>query len=342
MNRADSFDIMRDIHLPCMEEVGVFEVDGSAPEVALLPNREGTYYRLPPEIASGYYWVYSGGDYAVSVTDFTFKQNFHERCQHPRFVAIRYFDSVRLEEFETGRQFEGPCLEGHVSRTDIWDSVLEASVPVHCVEIMLAPPFYELYLREVYAAEELDIEEAFLSVDGITSFPEIIVLLKQLEAYRGRGASAHLYYRSKVYETVALVVEKSREIMAKRAIEPSQERRDGVERDLEVSHALEHVVEYLDAHALEGVDALALTRLACMGQTKLRMEFKRAFGCTITSYIQRRRMTHAAKMLVESNAPLAQVALAVGYRKTEYFKQLFERYEGCDPATYRRAFTGHR
>ena len=60
-------------------------------------------------------------------------------------------------------------------------------------------------------AEDVGIgaEEAFASIDGLSDFPEMVVLLKQVEAYRGRGASARLFYRSKVEEAVALVVDKS-------------------------------------------------------------------------------------------------------------------------------------
>ena len=75
-----------------------------------------------------------------------------------------------------------------------------------------------------------------------------------------------------------------------------------------------------------------------MGQSKLRAAFKRAFGCTVTAYVQRRRMAEAARLLVVSDATLAQVARAVGYRSAERFKELFEREQGCSPAAYRRSF----
>ena len=97
------------------------------------------------------------------------------------------------------------------------------------------------------------------------------------------------------------------------------------------------MIEYLDTHAREGADAETLARIACMGQTKLRAEFKRAFGCTITGYLQRRRMADASRLLAESDMPLAQVAAAVGYRTPERFKELFEREMGCSPAAYRKA-----
>ena len=89
-------------------------------------------------------------------TDMTLKRDFRERCRHPRFVGVRYFESVRAEEFVTGKRYEGPFLEGHVMRSERWDALLYAEVPARSVEIMLAPAFYERYLRDEYADKGLD------------------------------------------------------------------------------------------------------------------------------------------------------------------------------------------
>lgn len=335
-------DVMRDIQLPCMEDLGMRPVAADEPTAALLPKRAGVYYRFPRDTASGYYWTFADGDFAVSVTDMTLKRDFRERCRHPRFVGVRYFESVRAEEFVTGKRYEGPFLEGHVVRSERWDALWHAEVPARSVEIMLAPAFYERYLRDEYADEGLDAEAAFASIDGIAQFPELIVALKQIEAYRGQGASARLYYRGKVNEAVALIVEKSRELAVARA--NGAEAGDGGGADgaaagesASCARALGRVIEYLDAHAREGADAETLARIACMGQTKLRAEFKRAFGCTITGYLQHRRLADASRLLAESDMPLAQVAAAVGYRTPERFKELFEREMGCSPAAYRKA-----
>ena len=68
-----------------------------------------------------------------------------------------------------------------------------------------------------------EVRAAFASIDGLSDFPEMVVLLKQVEAYRGRGASARLFYRSKVEEAVALVVDKSRAMAGERASELASE-----------------------------------------------------------------------------------------------------------------------
>ena len=148
---------------------------------------------------------------------------------------------------------------------------------------MLTPPFYERYLGAIYRGESFSAEDAFASIDGLTDFSEMIVLMKQIEAYRGTGASARLFYRSKVEEAVALVVDKSRSLAARSGVDEARSPfASALSR--EDARAIERVRKRLDERLADPVSALELTRIACMGQTKLRRAFKQAYGCTIVEY----------------------------------------------------------
>ena len=83
-------------------------------------------------------------------------------------------------------------------------------------------------------------------------------------------------------------------------------------------------------------EADELARIACMGQTKLRRTFKQACGCTIVEYRQRLRCAKAAELLAAGDAPVAQVAAAVGYRP-ERLAELFARTHHTTPSAYRAA-----
>ena len=268
------YDIMREVFLPCLADMQMEET--CAADVG-APEREGRMFRMPRDVASGYFWLYAERDFAISATDMLFPRDFREQCRHPRFVSVRYYLSGSCVESVTNRTVEAPYLEGHVLDTPHWDCLCRAGTPIRNVEIMLAPPFYEQNLREVYRDEAFSAEEAFASIDGLSDFPEMVVLLKQVEAYRGRGASARLFYRSKVEEAVALVVDKSRAMAGERASELASE-------DM---HAIERVRRRLEQQLAAPVDADELARIACMGQTKLRRTFKQACGCTIVEYRQR-------------------------------------------------------
>lgn len=141
------YDIMREVFLPCLADMQMEET--CAADVG-APEREGRMFRMPRDVASGYFWLYAERDFAISATDMLFPRDFREQCRHPRFVSVRYYLSGSCVESVTNRTVEAPYLEGHVLDTPHWDCLCRAGTPIRNVEIMLAPPFYEQYLREVY------------------------------------------------------------------------------------------------------------------------------------------------------------------------------------------------
>lgn len=319
MIREEQYDIMRDMFEPCLLEMDMVEDEFPVD----VPERAGRVFRMPASVATGYFWMYTEYNFAVSVTDMRFFEDYRECCPHPRFISARYYHSGHYIERNSGREVEGPYLEGHVLDIAQWDCLCKAGEPLRNVDITLAPPFYEQHLRSVYRDELFSGEEAFASIDGLTDFPELVVLLKQLEAYRGHGASARLFYRSKVEEAVALIVGKSQSLGT---VAP--------ELGSDDMHAIEHVRHLLEANLDASLSADELARVACMGQTKLRRLFKQTCGCTMVEYRQRARCSRAAELLVSGTIPVAQVARVVGY-SPERLAELFARHYGCAPSVFR-------
>lgn len=62
---------------------------------------------------------------------------------------------------------------------------------------------------------------------------------------------------------------------------------------------------------------------------------KRATGETPTLLLQRRRISQARKLLRETDLPVAEVCLAVGYANAGYFYHLFHDETGMTPDEYR-------
>lgn len=68
--------------------------------------------------------------------------------------------------------------------------------------------------------------------------------------------------------------------------------------------------------------------------------YKRSMGITLKQRIDGLRMEKAAKLLRETNTPLGEVALAVGFCHQSAFTQRFHHLKGHTPARYRRAMRG--
>ena len=73
-----------------------------------------------------------------------------------------------------------------------------------------------------------------------------------------------------------------------------------------------------------------------MGTTKLKSSFKKAYGCTITEYIQQRRMSQAEYLLTSTDLSIGQIAQTVGYSTSSRFAELFRMSTGLLPGEFRK------
>jgi AraC-like DNA-binding protein len=82
---------------------------------------------------------------------------------------------------------------------------------------------------------------------------------------------------------------------------------------------------------LEGVVAATGTN-----RTKVNDVLKSELGMTFTSYLNKLRLTEAARLLTEnSDTTVAEIAYSVGYANVSYFNKLFKEEYGCTPKAFR-------
>ncbi|WP_419820772.1 helix-turn-helix domain-containing protein [Anoxybacterium hadale] len=163
-------------------------------------------------------------------------------------------------------------------------------------------------------------------MDQTTEFPEMVKLLSQVKNYCGEGFSAKLFYEAKVAEAVALVFEQQKKSRTKSASKLSSQ-------DLQ---QLKTVTAYINDHFAFDLPLQLLSKIACMGTTKLKSSFKLYHNCTITEYIQQRRMSQAEHLLSSTGLTIGQVAQTVGYSNAGRFAELFRLSTGLLPGEYRK------
>lgn len=74
---------------------------------------------------------------------------------------------------------------------------------------------------------------------------------------------------------------------------------------------------------------------ACLSPHHFHRTFAAAFGEAPYSYVTRRRIDRAQRLLAETDAPVADVCAAVGYDSLPSFTSRFRRIVGVPPAAYR-------
>ncbi|MCB2340537.1 AraC family transcriptional regulator [Clostridium estertheticum] len=316
-------NVLTTLHDPCLMKHG-FYLDEKCTEF----NSEGICYSIHPEKGSGHYWVYPNKNlFSISIHDFVFSKDLFFVYKIPEYLSISYYELGSAEDFKPNNQICCGCIKGFIGNLSLYQTLFHKNIPVRSIGIEIMPEYYKDYLLKKYHGEYMDPCSAFLSLDGATDFPELVALLKQIKYYRGTGMSAKLYYECKVAETISLIVDKSKNM-------------DTIKVPRKISNedmnSIKTVASYIDDHFAFNIHLDQLTGIACMGTTKLKYIFKAVFKCTITEFIQNKRLSKAEHMLLNTDLTINQVAKIVGYKNASRFSELFHKNTGLLPNEFRK------
>ena len=287
----------------------------------------GRCWQLSPALGDGYYWIYAQKDlFDIKIHDFSFHEDFFLDFESPECISISRYDSISGEQLNPYRRLSAGTIQTIVGGGRPYKALIHRRIPVHAVGVEIFPAYYEDYLKKQFPEEYFDLSAAFSSVDQSEDFPAMSKLLFEIESYRGEGMAAGLFYEAKVAEAIALVA--------------NEQKRQGRKPERPLSQndlaGLENVVSYIGDHYAFDLPLERLSGVACMSPTKLKTCFKRVHGCTITEYIQARRMGQAEHLLIDTDFTMGQIAQMIGYSTSSRFAELFKKSTGLLPIEYRR------
>lgn len=290
-------------------------------------GRAGSCWQLSPELGEGYYWLYAKEDlFDIKIHDFFFHEDFILNFDIPEGISISRYESISGEELNPYRRLSAGDIQTFVGGKQNYKAIIHKRIPIHSVGIEIFPSYYEDFLKKHYPDEYFDLSAAFQSVDQAADFPTMSKLLFEIESYRGDGIAASLFYEAKVTEAIALVVDNQKKQSAKQMHPLTKEDIAG----------LDNVISYINDHYAFDIPLERLAGIACMSTSKLKTHFKRHTGCTVTQYIQARRMSQAEHLLIDTDFSMGQIAQMIGYTTSSRFAELFRKSTGILPIEYRR------
>ena len=315
-------DIITDYYCPLLEQNSFLPIP--------CPDKfspAGRCWQISPAVGGGYYWVYAKQDlFDIKIHDFYFHD---DRCLDmaiPPCISIQRYVSISGEELSPYRRLSAGDIQTIVGGKTRYRALIHKRIPIHAVGIEILPAYYEDFLKKQYPDIYYDLPAAFQSIDQATDFPAMSKLLFEVENYRGEGAAATLFYEAKVTEAIALVVDAW----------TRQSRKREQPLSAEDTASLQNVVSYIADHYAFDIPLERLAGIACMSETKLKSCFKRQFGCSVTQYIQGRRMSQAEHLLIDTDFTMGQIAQMIGYSTSSRFAALFKKSTGILPIEYRR------
>lgn len=287
----------------------------------------GKTFAFPESAGEGTYWVYGQKDlFDIKIHDFLFYEDSFLEFDLSECLSITYYESISGEELIPYRRLSAGCVKTVIGRYEPYKAIIHKKIPIRSIGIEIMPAYYEQYLKSAYPNEDVSPYEAFQGIDETKDFPEMIYLLNQVKNYRGEGITAKLFYEGKVAEAVSLILQYNKNSTAR--------------TEQNISHQdmllLNSVTAYVNDHFSLKLSLEQLARIACMGTTKLKKLFKQVHGCTISEYIQQRRMSHAESLLATTDLTIEQISISVGFSNPGGFSEVFRKSTGLLPKEYRK------
>lgn len=96
-------------------------------------------------------------------------------------------------------------------------------------------------------------------------------------------------------------------------------------------------IDYIENNLADKLDLEIVARAVHYSKYHLHHIFTETVGLTIHDYVQRRKLTEAAKLLVFSDKPIIEIALIAGYESQQAFTTTFKLMYKKSPNQYREA-----
>lgn len=98
---------------------------------------------------------------------------------------------------------------------------------------------------------------------------------------------------------------------------------------------IENMKNYIEANLEYDIDLSLLSGIFHYNEKYLGRLFKKKTGISFNSYLNKRRVECAARMLTDSADTVITISERVGFNNVTYFNRVFKRQFGCTPGEYR-------
>jgi AraC-like DNA-binding protein len=102
---------------------------------------------------------------------------------------------------------------------------------------------------------------------------------------------------------------------------------------------LRRATDYIEAHLGEKMSLADVASASGLSRMHFAALFRASTGLRPLKYVQRRRIEHAQASLANSDIPVVDIALSVGFQSQAHFSTVFKRLVGESPVRWRRRQT---
>lgn len=101
------------------------------------------------------------------------------------------------------------------------------------------------------------------------------------------------------------------------------------------SPSLQKAVSYVNEHYFEPINLEDIAGYVGLNPTYFSAMFKKQMQVSFSEYLTERRITQAKVLLKNSNMPIVEISIAVGFENQSYFSKVFKKHLGMTPKQFR-------
>lgn len=103
------------------------------------------------------------------------------------------------------------------------------------------------------------------------------------------------------------------------------------------AHKLRRATEFIEENLERDLELAEIAQSVDLSPYHFARSFKQTTGFTPIQFLMQRRIEQAKRLLAESEAPIVEVGLSVGFKNQSHFTTLFRKLTSLTPKAYRNA-----
>lgn len=283
-------------------------------------------YKFSTEYGRGYTSIYEVDSYAnICIAEHLYVRNFEYVGVCDDSITIHQYDSIDSEHsYPDGDVYAGMQYIYYTPDNKLSQYVIKKNTPAKVMGVQLMPEYYENYLKKEFGMKNIDIKKELQVFSHGVSIPEISSILNQVRNFKGNKFSTKLFFKSKIDELTAVIIQKAEEFRSLKTRVSSADR-----------YAIMEILAYLNKNLSKNLLLSDLAAKAYMSVSKFKYVFKAVAGQTLSEYTIRKKMEYACELLLYSKLYIGEIANLVGYKNSGSFSLQFKKYTGMLPHDYR-------
>jgi AraC-like DNA-binding protein len=103
--------------------------------------------------------------------------------------------------------------------------------------------------------------------------------------------------------------------------------------------SIENAVAYIHSNLHRELSVQEICRGGSISKTMLYDGFHKKYGCTVSSYINARRVERSMELLRKTDMSMEEISQQVGFSSGSYYSKTFKRQTGLSPLQFRKGKT---